>query len=644
MNKLKENITVKIVAFIMLTIFAFSTLISGICTVICFDEDFYTRDFKNLEEDFYSSTAYGIVDYISYGIAIDDKGKLIFSPDNIDYESINAMADFIITDTNLNEVIFKSFDKISNNYIFTEVGYKSIEYWGYEYFESNNSKDVAIKIYLKPFTTNNLPKLTLDFLRSLYNGRFFVLVSLVINFVISLSLFIFLVCSAGLKKGKEGVCTTFLEKIPFDLFTALSGAIIIPLSVIAISLTENVLNYWQFSSSTDGIIVLIDAISLLLFLCGCVFVVWSMSLSKRIKLKSTLKSCIIYKLCVAVLKLLKKGVKALILMFKNLHFAWKTVLVLGSIYLIELIILFSSYIDYYIVFSVLEKIILTPIIFYIALLLYKLKVGGEKLSKGNFNAKIDTKYMFLDFKEHAQNLNSLGDGIALAVDEKMKSERFKTELITNVSHDIKTPLTSVINYVDLIKKENPKGEKIGEYLDVLERQSNRLKKLIEDLVEASKASSGNLSVELAPLNIDIILEQVAGEYQEKLSGSNLELIIKKSSEPTIVIADGRRLWRVFDNLFNNVCKHALTGSRVYLTLEKVDKKAVISIKNISKFELDIAGEELLERFVRGDKSRNTEGSGLGLSIAKSLTELQKGKFDVVTDGDLFKAVISFDLI
>lgn len=202
MTKLKENITVKIIAFVLLTIFAFSTLISAVCTIICFSEDFYIRDFNTLEEDYYSSTAYGIADYISYGIAIDDKGKLIFSPDNIDYESINAMADFIITDTNLNEVIFKSFDKISNNYIFTEVGYKGIEYWGYEYFESGNTNDVAIKIYLKPFTTNNLPKLTLDFLRSLHKGRFNVLVSLGLSFLISLILFIFF---NGISRFKKGI-------------------------------------------------------------------------------------------------------------------------------------------------------------------------------------------------------------------------------------------------------------------------------------------------------------------------------------------------------------------------------------------------------------------------------------------------------
>ncbi|MEE1026043.1 MAG: HAMP domain-containing sensor histidine kinase [Acutalibacteraceae bacterium] len=644
MNNLKKNTIAKITAFVLLTISAFSTLISGVCSYICFDGNFYTRDFNSLEKDYYSSTAYSIVDYISYGILIDESGKIFFSPDNIDYETINSMADFSVTDLNTNQVIFKNFNKPENNYVFNDVGYKDIQYFGYEHFESGNPNDIAIKIYLKPFTTNNLPKLTLDFLRSLHKGRFNVLVSFVISFVISLILFIFLMASAGLKRGHEGVCTTFLEKIPFDLFTALSGAIIIPFSVILVSLAENIFNYWQLSSSVDEIIVLIGATLLLLFLCGCVFVVWSMSLSKRIKLKSTLKTCIIYKLCVAILKLLKKVVKGFIKIFKNLHFVWKTALIVALIDLTQFIVLCSSYMDYYIVFWVVEKIVLTPIIIYIAILLYKLKAGGKELSNGNFNAKIDTKYMFLDFKEHAQNLNSIGDGIALAVDEKMKSERFKTELITNVSHDIKTPLTSVINYVDLIKKENPKGEKIGEYLDILERQSNRLKKLIEDLVEASKASSGNLLVELAPLNIDIILEQVAGEYQEKLLGSNLELIIKKPSEPTVVIADGRRLWRVFDNLFNNVCKHALNGSRVYLTLEKVDKKAVISIKNISKFELDIAGEELLERFVRGDKSRNTEGSGLGLSIAKSLTELQKGEFDVITDGDLFKAVIVFDLV
>ena len=231
-----------------------------------------------------------------------------------------------------------------------------------------------------------------------------------------------------------------------------------------------------------------------------------------------------------------------------------------------------------------------------------------------------------------------------AVDERMKSERLKTELITNVSHDIKTPLTSIINYVDLISKEDTDNEKIKEYTDVLSRQSERLKKLIEDLVEASKASTGNVDVSLAPCDVSVLISQSVGEYGEKLENAQLELLISKPEQPLMIMADGRLLWRVFDNLMNNVCKYAMPGTRVYMTLELSGGEAVVSIKNISKYPLNIKAEELMERFVRGDSSRSTEGSGLGLSIAGSLTSLMGGKFSVEVDGDLFKATLRFKKI
>lgn len=230
-----------------------------------------------------------------------------------------------------------------------------------------------------------------------------------------------------------------------------------------------------------------------------------------------------------------------------------------------------------------------------------------------------------------------------AVDEQMKSERFKTELITNVSHDIKTPLTSIINYVDLIKKEDCDNEKIKEYTEVLDRQSSRLKKLVDDLVEASKASSGVLAVDMKPCEIGVLLSQTAGEYEEKLKKAGLELVLTQPETSVTIMADGRHLWRIFDNLMNNVCKYSLPSSRVYLTLEEQNGNAVVTFKNISKTPLNITSDELMERFVRGDSSRNTEGSGLGLSITKSLTELQKGKFDLTVDGDLFKATLTFKI-
>ena len=267
-----------------------------------------------------------------------------------------------------------------------------------------------------------------------------------------------------------------------------------------------------------------------------------------------------------------------------------------------------------------------------------LKAAGERMARGEIDEKIDTQHMYWEFKHHADNLNSIGDGMAAAVEQRMKSERLKTELITNVSHDIKTPLTSIVNYVDLLQKPHT-PEQEAEYLEVLDRQSKRLKKLTEDLVEASKASTGNMNVNIVRTNTREIIEQSLAEYGRRMEQGNLSVIVKIPEEPPQAMADGRLLWRVLDNLFNNVVKYALPGTRVYITSELDGGDAVISVKNISRDPLNISAEELMERFVRGDSSRHTEGSGLGLNIAQSLVNLMHGKFSLSVDGDLFKAEI-----
>lgn len=278
---------------------------------------------------------------------------------------------------------------------------------------------------------------------------------------------------------------------------------------------------------------------------------------------------------------------------------------------------------------------------YIAVILQRIKNGGERIAGGDLSLKIDTEYMFGDFKRFSESLNNINSGLQAAVDEKMKSERFKTELITNVSHDIKTPLTSIINYVDLIKKEEVTNEKAKEYIEVLDRQSGRLKKLVEDLVEASKASTGNLPISLERCDVGVLLSQALGEFEERLLSAEIYPVLNLPEESVKIMADGRHLWRVFDNLLNNVCKYAQPKTRVYLDVAKNDEGVVISFRNISRYQLNISSDELMERFVRGDSSRNTEGSGLGLSIAKSLVELQSGTMRLTVDGDLFKAQIIF---
>jgi signal transduction histidine kinase len=251
--------------------------------------------------------------------------------------------------------------------------------------------------------------------------------------------------------------------------------------------------------------------------------------------------------------------------------------------------------------------------------------------------------MLPDLKRHADQLNSLGQTISNGVEEQMQSERFKAELITNVSHDLKTPLTSIINYVDLLKKADIQDPQAAEYLEVLERKSQRLKKLTEDLVEASKASTGSLPVDLERLDLEQLLDQALAEYQDRLAGQGLVVVRAPAQGPVWVRADGRHLWRVIDNLLSNCAKYALPGTRVYVSVQQEGDCAQLSVKNISREELNVPAQRLMERFVRGDAARAAEGSGLGLSIAQSLTELQGGRFAIGIDGDLFKATVTLDL-
>lgn len=227
----------------------------------------------------------------------------------------------------------------------------------------------------------------------------------------------------------------------------------------------------------------------------------------------------------------------------------------------------------------------------------------------------------------------------------MKSEKMKAELITNVSHDIKTPLTSIINYVDLLKKEDIANEKANEYINILDNKSQRLKKLTEDLIEASKVSTGNVSLNLEKINIVELIKQAIGEFEDKFQNKNLQIIVNCQENEININADSRYMYRVVENLFSNIYKYALENSRVYIDISIVDgTNVVIEIKNISKDKLNISADELMQRFVRGDRSRNTEGSGLGISIAQNLTELQNGIFELKLDGDLFKVKLTFNII
>ena len=264
----------------------------------------------------------------------------------------------------------------------------------------------------------------------------------------------------------------------------------------------------------------------------------------------------------------------------------------------------------------------------------------QDMGQGDLNAKVNDQYLIGSFREHVQNLNALADVVVDAAKKQMQSERMKAELVTNVSHDIKTPLTSIINYVDLLQKAESQAQ-AEEYVQVLDRQSQRLKKLIDDLMEMSKASTGNIAVELTSVDPVEAVNQALGEFSEKLENTKLIPIFTAPEHPVQMRADGRLVWRVLSNLLSNTVKYALPGTRVYIDLVTTDSNVLISLKNISREPLNVSAQELLERFVRGDASRNTEGSGLGLNIAKSLMELQGGSLQLLVDGDLFKVTLSF---
>lgn len=270
--------------------------------------------------------------------------------------------------------------------------------------------------------------------------------------------------------------------------------------------------------------------------------------------------------------------------------------------------------------------------------------GIQQISKGDLKYKIDTAALQGETYEMAKAVNEMGDGLQQAVEAIVKNERLKAELITNVSHDIKTPLTSIVNYVDLLKRENLQGERVQHYIEVLDQKSQRLKQLTEDLVEASKISSGNIELQMVKMQLQSMVRQAYGEFQERFEERGLTPVWTMEREPVCIMADGRQLWRILENLLGNIYKYALEGTRIYIDMYRKDRSVFLSLKNTSKEKLTLEAEELAGRFVRGDKSRNTEGSGLGLSIAQSLVQLQGGTFTLQVDGDLFKAVISFPVV
>lgn len=461
-----------------------------------------------------------------------------------------------------------------------------------------------------------------------YNSRYLVPAVAGICLVLGLAALALLLSAAGRRAGSDGIQTGILEKVPFDILSLFwAGFFVLGISVVPENL-NNIFYIVLEVLEVFGVTVLC-----LLYLHSAVI---------RIKRGELLKGWFILRVWKWYKRWAKKWAMTLQNVFSQLPLIWKSLIVIGVITVLELLIILTSGSSYeYAFFWFVERLVLIPAIIYIILTFRKLQTAAEKIAAGEEGVSIDTDYVYGSLRSFAETLNHIYDGLGQAVEARMKSERLRTELITNVSHDIKTPLTSIVSYVDLLKKEELPEGAAREYVEVLDRQSGRLKKLIEDLVEASKAATGNMTVNMEVCDIKVLLNQSIAEYQDKLEKAELQVIVKQPDENVSTLADGRHMWRIFDNLFQNICKYAMPSTRVYLNLEKTENQIRIIFRNISRYPLEIPADELMERFTRGDSSRHTEGSGLGLSIASSLAALQQGSLELVTDGDLFKVILTF---
>ena len=418
-------------------------------------------------------------------------------------------------------------------------------------------------------------------------------------------------------------------------------------TVIGIWLAGTIISGTLIANSSLGYSHVVVTVIVICLICGTYTMAWFLigylSLVRRIKAGTLWKNSLIRKVLKWIGKCSGKLADFARAFSRNTAEKIKVLLVGGAFLFLQFLIIGC-------VFSGAGVFLLALMAVDVAVMIFAIRKadgldlimdGLKKISDGELQYKIKTDTLTGKQKVMAEYINNIGSGLDAAVENSLKKERMQTELITNVSHDLKTPLTSIINYVDLMKRENPTDPKIQEYLRILDEKSQRLKVLTEDVVEASKASTGNIKLEMNDIDFVEMVQQVIGELEEKFQEKNLTMMVHFTDEPSIIYADGQRMWRVLENVFGNVVKYAMEGTRVYAEISNRNKKVTFSLKNISAQPLNISADELTERFIRGDVARNTEGSGLGLSIAKSLTELQGGEFKLYLDGDLFKVMITF---
>lgn len=456
---------------------------------------------------------------------------------------------------------------------------------------------------------------------------------MVISGILVLVLSILLVIRAGNYDDHGRLSTDILADFPIEVTFVIFGCV----ESLAIAVIHYSAGY-DYNTSQYGLVVI--GIGLLIGIYAGIL--WAESIIINFKRKQLFRNTLCYKMLRAMARPLRRGIDSIKTVLASIKWGYRIAgmcLVIAFVEYMSIAVIDDK--ESLMLFWLLEKVVLAAIIIKVLKQYAKVKKAAVDMADGNMDVRVDTTKMLIDLEEHGQALNKIGSGLNTAVNERMKSERMKTELITNVSHDIKTPLTSVINYVDLLQKENFDNETARSYLEVLDRQAKRLKKLIEDLIEASKAASGSIKFNMESVNARVLLNQSVGEFEDRLQGSNITVVTQIPDRDVYVRADNRYLFRVLDNLMSNIVKYSQEGTRAYVELNEDGGMVRYTFKNISRDKLGISADELMERFVRGDMSRNTEGNGLGLSIARSLTESMGGKMELTVDGDLFKVDVTF---
>ena len=498
-----------------------------------------------------------------------------------------------------------------------------------------DSPEYTVEVYMQPrFSQDNAWTL----LEWLYSGRYQLIFWAAVSLLVFAACMVYLCCAAGRAPGSTEVAPGGVNRLPLDLYGFAVGMIGVAGCAVGLQLAQ-----WTFRDDINfgGLFLgILLAVLLSLLLIAFVF-----ALAAQLKTKGGYwrRNTLIGRCLLMLARGLRWVCRSVIRLMNLLPVIWQwllTAAVMAVGVAVTFVLAAGSYGGLWDVIFICVLMGCVCIVCYGAYCFGTLLWGIHKMNRGSLDHKIPTRYLVGAFREFAVALNALSDSAMVAAQKQLQSERMKTELITNVSHDIKTPLTSIINYVDLLQKPHSDEEQ-KQYLEVLSRQSLRLKRLIDDLMEMSKASTGNLTVEITAIDAAEAVNQALGEFSGKLEKARLIPVFTAPQEQVLMRADGRLVWRVLSNLLGNAVKYALPGTRVYIDTAQVDGRVMISIKNISAEPLNVSSEELMERFVRGDASRNTEGSGLGLNIAKSLMEVQKGQLSLLVDGDLFKVTLFF---